>query len=172
MKRLRFILFLFACIWSCAGQAHLAQDNPLENMKCWGSGEFSRYGFLIYAATLWAAGDDPSQPPLAIKLTYKRTISSDAIVAASVDEMRKLAVADKTQLGIWRVQMQKLFPDVRPGDQILGVYDGQGARFFYNDKFIGAIDDTEFARAFFGIWLNIKTSAPDLRAALLTAAPS
>jgi hypothetical protein len=39
----------------------------------WGSGEFRRFGFLVYEATLWA-GDDPLRPPLALKLTYKRNI--------------------------------------------------------------------------------------------------
>lgn len=188
MKRCRFILLLIAYTWSCAGLANPAQTNPAQNnpvhnsnsvhnnpidsMQRWGSGEFRRYGFLIYAATLWAAGDDPTQPPLAIQLTYKRTISADAIVDASVDEIRKLAVANDTQLAQWRAQMKKLFPDVHPGDHILGVYDAQGARFFYNDNFIGTIESAEFARAFFGIWLDAKTSAPDLRNALLAPAPS
>src|ERR1022692_3614994 len=132
MKRRRFILLLITCTWSCAGLANLAQENAIEGMKRWGSGEFRRYGFLIYAATLWAAGNDPTQPPLALQLTYKRTISADDIVEASVDEIRKLAVANDTQLAQWRAQMKQLFPNVRPGDHILGVYDDQGARFFYN----------------------------------------
>ena len=35
---------------------------------------------------------------------------------------------------------------------------------------LGRIDDADFANAFFGIWLNERTSAPDLRAALLRPA--
>lgn len=167
MNRRRFILLLSASVWSRAGLANLVRENPIADMKRWGEGEFRRYGFLIYEATLWAAGNDPTQPPLAMQLTYKRTISADAIVEASVDEIRKLAVANETQLTQWRAQMKNLFPDVRAGDRILGVYDERGAHFFYNDKFIGSIEDAEFARAFFGIWLNAGTSAPDLRDALL-----
>lgn len=172
MKSRSLILLLIACAWSCIGRANPVLDTQFDNMQCWGSGDFRRYGFLIYTATLWAAGNDPTQPPLALNLTYKRTISADAIVDASVDEMRKLAAPNETQLAQWRVQMQKLFPGVRPGDRILGIYDEQGARFFFNEQFIGSIDSAEFARAFFGIWLNAKTSAPDLRSALLAAAPS
>jgi hypothetical protein len=36
-----------------------------------------------------------------------------------------------------------------------------------NDKPIGNIDDAEFARAFFAIWLDPKTSEPSLRKQLL-----
>ena len=44
---------------------------------------------------------------------------------------------------------------------------GKGAEFFYRDASIGTIEDPQFARAFFSIWLDPRTSAPDLRAALL-----
>ena len=63
--------------------------------------------------------------------------------------------------------MAGIFPDVRPGDHILGVQLPDAARFFFNDRTIGTIDDPAFARAFFAIWLDARTSAPDLRAALL-----
>jgi hypothetical protein len=63
--------------------------------------------------------------------------------------------------------MAKIFPDVRPGDHILGVHLPEGARFFYNDQLVGSIEEPAFARAFFAIWLDPKTSAPDLRTALL-----
>ena len=172
MKRHCLILLLIACAWPGIGWANPALATQLDNMQRWGSGDFRRYGFLIYTATLWAGGNDPTQPPLAISLTYKRTISAGAIVEASVDEIRKLGVVNEAQLIQWRAQMREIFPDVRAGDRILGLYDEKGARFFFNEQFIGSIESAEFARAFFGIWLDVKTSAPDLRNALLAAAPS
>ena len=57
--------------------------------------------------------------------------------------------------------------DVKPGDHILGVYRPDGARFYQDDRLIGAIGVPGFAEAFFGIWLDARTSAPDLRQALL-----
>lgn len=170
MKRYSLALLFLACTLPCSGLADLPQNRSLDSMQRWGSGEFRRYGFLIYHATLWAAGDNPTQPPLAMRLTYKRRIASEDIAQVSIDEMRKLSAADETQLAHWHAQLKKLFPDVKPGDQILGVYDEQGARFFHNEKFIGAIASAEFARAFFGIWLDANTSAPELRNALLTTA--
>jgi hypothetical protein len=64
--------------------------------------------------------------------------------------------------------MQRLFPDIRKGDRLTGVnVPGRGARFFHNGNSIGDIADVSFARAFFGIWLDPKTSQPGFRKLLL-----
>jgi len=148
--------------------AAFANTEPTAGLKRWGNGEFRRFGFLVYEATLWA-GDDPQRPPLALRLDYKRTIAGAAIAEASVKEMRALG-ADDVALKRWGEQMARLFPDVKEGDYIIGQYRPEAARFYFNDRLIGSVDDPAFARAFFGIWLDAKTSAPGLRAALLRRA--
>ncbi|MDP3540786.1 MAG: chalcone isomerase family protein [Azonexus sp.] len=163
-SRRSFLLALAA--WPFASFANTGADNPTAGLTRWGSGEFRRFGFLVYEATLWA-GNDPVRPPLALKLTYKRNISGKDIAEASVKEIRNLAIADEAWLKVWGEQMTRMFPDVRPGDHIIGQHLPEGARFFFNDRLIGSVDDTAFARAFFAIWLDANTSAPDLRAALL-----
>ena len=67
--------------------------------------------------------------------------------------------------------MKRVFPDVRAGTRITGVYLGErGARFYVDGTLAGAIEDEAFARAFFAIWLDPRTSAPALRTALLSGA--
>lgn len=139
---------------------------PLPGLRRWGSGSYRRFGFHVYDATLWA-GDDPLRPPLALRLDYKRSIAGSDIAAASVREMRKLN-ADPARLDDWGARMARLFPDVRDGDHLLGLWDGQGATFLQDEREIGRVDDPQFARFFFGIWLDANTSAPALRTALLT----
>lgn len=156
----------------CAGWPLLAfasQPPPamLADFRRWGSGDFRRFGFHVYEATLWVAGDDPLKPPLALSLTYKRNITGKDIAQASVKEIRNLRMADEDTLKAWGSKMESLFPDVRPGDRILGLYLPAGARFFHNDRPLGVIEDADFARAFFAIWLDARTSAPELRRALL-----
>ena len=165
ITRRRLLLGLAA--WPLASLAMSAAEAPAAGFRPWGRGEFRRLGFLVYEATLWASGDDPLRPPLALKLTYKRNISGRDIAEASVKEIRNLGVADEARLRGWGEQMLRIFPDVRPGDHILGIQLPDEARFFFNDRSIGTIEDPAFARAFFAIWLDAKTSAPDLRAALL-----
>lgn len=143
-----------------------ATTDPTAGLQRWGSGEFRRFGFLVYTANLWA-GDDPLRPPLALQLTYKRNIAGAAIAEASVKEIRQLGLADEATLARWGTLMAGLFPDVRPGDAIIGEYRAGSASFHFNGRLLGQVEDAAFARAFFAIWLDARTSAPDLRAALL-----
>ncbi len=143
-----------------------AMPEPTAGLQRWGSGEFRRFGFLVYTASLWA-GDDPLRPPLALQLTYKRNIAGAAIAEASVKEIRQLGLADEATLARWGTLMAGLFPDVRPGDAIIGEYRAGSAAFHFNGRPLGRVEDAAFARAFFAIWLDARTSAPDLRAALL-----
>ena len=163
--RRRLLLALIAAPLSAFAVAETAGQRG--ELKRWGSGEFRRFGFLVYEATLWAA-DDPVRPPLALKLTYRRNIDGELIAEASIKEIRKLGMADKATLNRWGELMTGLFPDVKPGDTIVGHYLPEGARFTFNEQPLGSIDDPAFARAFFAIWLDPNTSEPDLRAALLT----
>ena len=146
-----------------------AANDPTAGLSRWGSGEFRRFGFLVYEATLWA-GDEPLRPPLALKLTYRRNISGAAIAEASVKEIRLLGLADEPTLARWGRLMAGLFPDVRAGDFILGEYQPGAARFYFNGRLLGSVEEAEFARAFFAIWLDARTSAPELRGALLRRA--
>lgn len=171
INRRRLLLGLAAWpLASFATTAPEAPEAPTAGFRRWGSGEFRRFGFLVYEATLWAGGDDPLRPPLALKLTYKRNINGGDIAEASVKEIRNLGLADEATLRRWGEQMRQLFPNVKPGDHLVGHYQPEAARFYFNDQLIGSIEDAAFARAFFAIWLDPRTSAPDLRAALLRRA--
>jgi hypothetical protein len=64
--------------------------------------------------------------------------------------------------------MEQIFPDVRAGDTLIGVYrPGAGAQFYHQERLVGQIDDPEFARAFFSIWLDPRTREPRLRERLI-----
>jgi hypothetical protein len=167
LRIVRRRLCIAAAGWPLAALARAGAPRPTEGFKRWGSGEFRRLGFLIYEATLWAGADDPLRPPLALDLRYRRSLSGQSLAEASIAEIKRLAIADDTELARWAEQMRLIFPDVRVGDRIVGLHLPQGAQFFHNDRRIGDIDDAAFARAFFAIWLDPRTSAPELRAALL-----
>jgi hypothetical protein len=132
-----------------------------------GQGEFRRWGFLVYDASLWTP-QGVYQPggPFALSLRYVRTIASDRIVDASLDEMRKLGFPVSAHPE-WGPALTSVLVDVQPSDTLTGVYTpGQGAVFFHNDRLTGQISQS-LARAFFAIWLDPRTSEPGLRQALL-----
>lgn len=141
----------------------------------WGSGEMRWYGFALYRATLWVAGRSsgelPAETPHALALEYRRDIPGARIVEASVDQMRRLG-AGASELRHWETEMRRVFPDVVKGDTLTGLHQpGHGARFFLGERELGEIADPEFARRFFAIWLDPRTSAPAVRAALLRLPP-
>ena len=85
--------------------------------------------------------------------------------------MQKLGYGSAEQRAAWLGKMTTLFPDVQEGTHITGInLPGVGARFYLDGKVLGEVADPEFARAFFAIWLDPKTTAAKLRAALLTDA--
>lgn len=163
MHSVRRSLLLALLAWPLAARAAMPALPP--GLRRWGSGAFRRFGFHVYDATLWA-GDDPLQPPVALRLDYQREIKGKAIAQASIKEMRTF-VADEARLAAWSEQMARIFPDVKAGDHIVGLWHAGGAHFLQDERTLGRIDDTAFARAFFAIWLDPRTRAPELRAALL-----
>lgn len=143
-----------------------------------GEGEYRWFGLKLYDARLWvgAEGYRPSMPhnaPFALELAYARSFKGARIADASLKEIGKLGLGTEAQRTAWLEAMEKVFPDVEDGSRIVGVYiPNQGVRFYLDGRAIGTIDDAEFSRAFFSIWLAERTSAKDLRTALLrNAAP-
>lgn len=143
-----------------------ALDPPLRES---GAGPFRYFGFHVYDARLWVAGErfDP-RARFVLGLRYSREIAGEDIARSSADEIRRLAGASAPDLERWAERMRRLFPSVKPGDEIVGVHQPErGARFFHNGRLLGEIAEPAFARAFFAIWLDPRTRGTALRRALL-----
>ena len=162
-------LAVLLLLLSCAAPAHADGSPAQEPMQRLGSGTMRWLGLRIYDAELWTSGRaaDYSRS-FALSLRYARALKGAAIAERSAEEIARLDFGSPAQRAAWRDTMRALFPDVAAGDSLSGLYlPGRGARFFHNGQPLGEIDDVQFARAFFAIWLDPRTSAPDLRAALL-----
>lgn len=167
MKR----LVLLALFFAATAQA-LPALPPTESsgLRRWGSGEMRWFGLALYRATLWVADESPeslNSSTIALQLDYLRDIPRERLVQTSLDEMRRLG-ADEAQLGRWESELRRVFPDVKAGESIVGVhYPGRGAGFFHQGQATGEVNDSEFARRFFAIWLAPESRSPGLRTALL-----
>lgn len=165
MKKLLAIALICAATLVQALPEAVRKGEP--GWRQWGSGEMTWFGFSLYRATLWVAGDAVESAPSALQLDYRRDIPRDRLVQVSLDEMSRLG-ASAQQLQRWEPELRRVFPDVKEGDIIIGVhYPGRGANFYYQGKPSGEVADPEFARRFFGIWLDTASRSPDLRTALL-----
>jgi hypothetical protein len=155
--------------WSGLGWAQgpgVAQAAPMREI---GAGSLHWFGVHVYDARLAAAGErfDPAQP-FALTLRYARELSGERIAETSIEEIRRLGFGTPGDQRRWLDEMRRFFPDVRRGDELTGASTpGRGAQFLLNGRSIGAIDDPEFARAFFAIWFDPRTRSRDLRTSLL-----
>ena len=143
----------------------------LPSAELVGQGEFRYWGFRVYDASLWSPqGSYEAGAPFALSLRYARDFSARSIVDSSLDEMRKLGkpVDSNPQ---WEVGLLQAMVDIKRGDTLTGVYTpGKGAVFFHNDQITGQINEP-LAKAFFSIWLDERTRAPNLRQALIGGVP-
>lgn len=164
------VALLFACTTA------LAAAPPLDSLRHdgvplrpLGEGRMRWFGLALYDATLWVPGTRLQwEQSFALDIRYARNFAGHRLAEASVDEIRRLGLADDDRLRRWGELMGRVFPDVRKGDRITGVYlPGVGAEFFHNGSSTGVIRDLDFARSFFSIWLDPRTREPKLRAALL-----
>ena len=133
---------------------------------------YAVWGFDVYDARLWTTPDfEVRQYPrhtFALELQYLRKLQGDAIAERSMSEMRRQASFPKDKAPAWLDAMRRVFPDVARGDRIVGIHlPGQGAEFWFNGRPIGQVADPQFAQLFFGIWLDERTSEPQLRARLI-----
>jgi hypothetical protein len=176
LVRAAAVLATTASLWwpAQAGAAETTAAAALSGKQTVGSSLFRYWGFEVYQATLQAgAGFDPArfeQQRFALELQYRRAFKGRDIAQRSIDEMQAIAPLSAQQRADWSAAMQRAFPDIQPGDRLLGVHvPGEGARFYFNGQLRVTVDDPDFSARFFGIWLSPRTSAPQLRAALIAA---
>lgn len=147
-----------------------------DDWRLQGEGEMRWFGLSLYQARLWVPPrerfplEGTPEPGLsfALELRYARDFDGDRLAGASIDELRRLGWADKSQLERWGVELAKVFPNVKQGEVIVGRHlAGGAAEFFHQGQRTGRIDDPQLATAFFAIWLDPRTREPQLRARLL-----
>ncbi len=147
--------------------AALLLDVPA--LKPLGEGRLRWFGLHVYDSSLWVPAAPWSfERPFALDIRYAMNIKGRELSVASIKEMKGIGFTDPEKLRRWEAAMDRVFPDIKPGDRLVGVHvPGKEARFYSNEKLLGLVNDPEFSRAFFGIWLDEKTSEPKLRAKLL-----
>ena len=146
------------------------------SMNSVGRGTLRKWGFKVYEAELIASapGSDLQDinrllaQPFSLRLQYALEIKARALIDRTIVEMRALGAGTPEQHVAWSKALDGIFPTVREGDELVGQHlPGRGARFQFNGKPIGELSDEAFSRAFFRIWLDPRTSEPNLRKSLL-----
>lgn len=161
-----FIVLVFTMFIQVFAREASHIDAALNSAKLQGSGKLTWWGFHVYDAAFYRS-NYLNSPEFALELRYQKSFTGNAIANRSVDEMKKIGVPDP-QAQAWGKQLAAILPNVEPGQSLTAIYiPKQGTTFYFDGKSLGQIAGSEFPRAFFGIWLDPKTSAPKLREQLL-----
>ena len=170
----RHIVLALALTWSALhARAQTARPElaALTGVQPRALSRFSVWGFDVYDARLWTAPGFEVQQyakhAFALELQYLRKLPGQAIAERSLDEMRRLTQVPQEKAQAWLEALRRALPDVAPGDRITGIHlPGQGAEFWFNGRRVAQVPDVQFAPLFFGIWLDERTSEPQLRTRL------
>jgi len=174
MKLSPSLLLVFLISLSSMGWANSPSSTKspvyryLETATLQGQGRLTFWGFDVYDARYYVA-DPKGQNGFALEIQYIRSFKGQDLAKRTIDEMSRQGVSEK-QRGVWLQSLEKIFPDIASGDTLIGVHlPDKGTMFLHNGKLVGEIPGDAFAKAFFGIWLDERTSAPKLRTALIAS---
>ena len=158
--------------WPLAQSLQWFQGQSLS-YRLRGQANMRWFGLLLYEARLWTLDAFDSKhwadQRFALELVYARSFDGVKIAQASLELMQaqhgKVAERDRQ----WLAWMQQSFPNIQANDRLLGLHQGakEGCRFVHNRQVRLDIPDAQFAKAFFGIWLDPRTTEPALRRSLI-----
>ena len=144
----------------------------IDGAKLMGFGTLRWFGLRVYDGQLWAnaeAGDfNYKRDPSWLELKYARDFDGSDIAERSINEMEAIGAGTKEQRQAWLTKLNSIFPNVKKGHTLSALFTpGKGMQLFRNGQPLAKIEDQELAEAFMGIWLDPKTSAPEMRRELI-----
>lgn len=164
MKHWRWLLLLWA-------YATHAQTQP-PTWQLVGQGSYQVLWLEIYDARLYSPDARFTELrqglPLKLELCYQRDIKSADIVDATADQWRKLYGQLNDTQQQYLQQLRQIWPDVKQGDCLaMAWYENGVSEFWYQQTPVGRVEAADFGQQFLAIWLDVRTSAPALRRALI-----
>jgi hypothetical protein len=135
-----------------------------------GSTTFSILFWDLYKSTLYStSGRYPltsKSESLIFHINYLADISSEDLIIRTIEQWQHLGIGEK-RYSHYVTALTNLWPDIKDGDSLALLIKNNQSDFYFNDVYIGTIDEPKFGQLFIDIWLSKNTSQPELRAELL-----
>ncbi len=137
--------------------------------------------FTIYHSQLRTPNGryDGPQQDRALIITYRRDIDREALVEATRDQWQAQGILQQEPRSeAWLRMLQGIWPDVAPGSQLAFVVRGGEGQFWYRASAaqtaftpLGPRQSAAFSTRFLAIWLDPRTTYPELRQQLIGGTP-
>lgn len=157
---MRLKMLIVGLIFSSVSVA--AEQLP-ANWKMVGAANLKVLWFSIYEAELFTptGGYELKQRSVLLQLNYQRGISQRSLLDETENQLQRFS--SKEQISRWLQRLERIWPDIREGDQLSFLLDEHGnGSFFFNQRWIGTLAEAEFSQAFISIWLSEKSNYPAL----------
>jgi len=166
----RYLIFIFIASSLPTFAQSLLLKEVIENQTTYkqGSAKFSVLFWDIYQSHLWSSEPVYSKEDeaLLLKIEYLRDITKDDLIDKTVEQWRHLKLS-KQRYEPYVKKLQVLWPDIKKGDSLALLKSENRSVFYFNDQWLGEIDDAYFSEIFLAIWLSPNTSQPKLREQLI-----
>lgn len=132
------------------------------------------YVFKVYEARLFV-GDEhatdlvQNDVPKRLEIRYLRDIEAADIVSIGDETLKRQVPAQELSGLQSRIEtINRWYTNVRAGDTYALTYiPNRGSELALNGTSLGVIEGADFARAYFGIWLDSRTKYQEFRNELL-----
>ena len=147
-------------------------NETIQNAKLMGWGTLRWFGLRVYDGQLWSNAEPEAfnykRDPAWLELKYARNFDGSDIAKRSIDEIAGTGAGNEEKRKAWLIKLTEIMPNVQKGDTLSALHTpGQGIQFFRNGLPLTKLEDPALAEAFMGIWLDAKTSAPEMRRELI-----
>lgn len=155
--------------------------DKMSSWKGWktvGEAQLTWFIFDIYQSRLRApdgkfiVNGDVSPHPLVLEINYQRDISKQQLLDVTDEQWAKLGFTESYRK-IWISELNRMFPDIKKGDELTYLTDGKTGQLLYRQagiaqiKTVGFVQDERMNDAFLSIWLSPNTEFPKLRKQLI-----
>ncbi|PKG81027.1 hypothetical protein CXF85_19895 [Colwellia sp. 75C3] len=103
---------------------------------------------------------------LLLDINYLADISSDDLIERTIEQWQHLGITPEKYQD-YLPELKAIWPNITDGDSLtLLIHQGRSV-FYFNQQYVGVINDAKFGQMFLAIWLSENTSEPSLRHELL-----
>ena len=169
-KNIQKAVFLIACllfVTPIGAQADWQTRYP--DLQVVGTGVLKVFFMDIYSLTLYSKQRDYSgSDRFALEFDYKKSVSKNTIIDASMNELSKTPNVRSVEINAWKQILEKGISDMQAGEKASVVFSRSGNVEFWSENSEPiSFQNLKFAENFAAIWLGPQTSHPKLRLALL-----
>ncbi len=128
----------------------------------------SEFKFLMWKIyDIYLFNNKYNENEMALKLKYNKDINKEKIIESSIKLIIRQNFTNQQKINSWQNKLAKIIPDIKKNQILIGV-KSKDKTIFYNSKIkLGEINDPEFSKYFFNIWLGENTIEPNIRKDLL-----